>query len=69
MFLLRRTLGAGSTLIEEMRANTNNQHFNFFRMNSTEFDQLLNMIEHRIIKSDLGREPINPKTRLAVTLR
>lgn len=69
IFLERNKLGAGSTLIEEMRLNPENRHFNFFRMNSELFDNLLKLVEPHITKSDLGREPISPRLRLALTLR
>lgn len=65
----RRELGAGHTLVEEMRYYPENLHYNFFRMNAEVFDRLLSLIGPHIAKSDLGREPISPQTRLAITLR
>lgn len=69
IFQLRNELGAGKNLIEEMRLNPDNCHYNFFRMNMEGFNELLDLLEPHITKSDLGREPISAQTRLAVTLR
>lgn len=69
IFQLRKELGAGTNLIQEMRFNADNYHSNFFRMNSQGFDKLSALVESHISKSDLGREPISAQTRLAVTLR
>lgn len=66
---MRRELGAGDTLIEEMRFNPDNMHYNFFRMNAEVFNSLLDLVARNLQKSDLGREPISPQTRLAIALR
>nr|CAH7714747.1 unnamed protein product [Callosobruchus chinensis] len=52
-----------------MRFSPDNYHYNFFRMNVDGFNRLLKLIEPHILKSDFGREPISPQTRLPITLR
>ncbi|KAJ8953422.1 hypothetical protein NQ318_023539 [Aromia moschata] len=70
MFQLRNELGAGNTLIDEMKRNPDhNKYFNFFRMEAVTFNKLFSLLKNDNSKSDLGREPISPEIRLAITLR
>lgn len=65
----RRQFGAGNNLIAEMCLNEKNKYKNFFRMGPKAFDELLSLVGPYLKKVDSRREPISPKTRLAVTLR
>ncbi|XP_044746127.1 uncharacterized protein LOC123307766 [Coccinella septempunctata] len=69
IFERRRELGAGQTLVEEMKLNPDNNIYNFFRMNASLFHNLLELVGPQLQRSDLCRAPINPQTRLAITLR
>lgn len=66
----RDQLGLFNTLIPELRlANASDRHFQYFRMNTTSFDHLLNLIKQYITKMDTHlREAIHPDLKLAITL-
>ncbi|GFY44981.1 DDE Tnp4 domain-containing protein [Trichonephila inaurata madagascariensis] len=69
IFQKRRSRGA-SILIEEMRLSDTESYFNFFRMSSQLFDNLLSIVGPVIAKKDTNyRDSIQPKDRLALTLR
>ncbi|GFY69342.1 hypothetical protein TNIN_322881 [Trichonephila inaurata madagascariensis] len=69
IFQKRRSRGA-SILIEEMRLSDTESYFNFFRMSPQLFDNLLSIVGPVIAKKDTNyRDSIQPKDRLALTLR
>ncbi|KAJ8931158.1 hypothetical protein NQ314_015972 [Rhamnusium bicolor] len=71
MFLqeARNRFGAGNNLVAEMRLNDQFKYKNFFRMGPQAFEELLCLVGPVIKKLDVSREPINPATRLGITLR
>lgn len=57
-------------LLAEMRLQDPNRFRNYLRMSAAMFDKLLNIVGPSITKSILGpTTPINPSTRLAITIR
>ncbi|XP_018359880.1 PREDICTED: putative nuclease HARBI1 [Trachymyrmex cornetzi] len=52
-----------------MRLTDPEKYFNYLRMSSTTFNELLNIVGPLIEKQHVVREPIPPRTRLEVTLR
>jgi len=60
--------GSFSTLYGDLRDNENNV-FNYFRMSTKSFDELLFKLESKINVSNSGRPSISPTERLCVTLR
>lgn len=61
--------GFFAKLWSEIRCGDPLKFRNFLRMESTEFDTLLNIISPRISKRNVVREAISPAQRLTVTLR
>lgn len=64
----RKELGFYSNVVEEMRLNDVELFFNFTRMNVESFEYLLSLVGPSITKKS-PREPIQPASRLMVTLR
>jgi len=62
-------LGQYDTLFQELRIEERGGFKQFLRVDSQTFMQLLGRLEHRITKSSLGRTPLLPGLRLAITLR
>lgn len=52
-----------------MRLHDHAYFKNFTRMSPTVFDELVGMLENRLKKFPLSREPLSPSHRLAITLR
>ena len=65
----RKQKGEFHLLIKDMMLHDNFLFFNYFRMNATQYEQLLQKIAPRITKSSEKRESIGPSERLSVTLR
>ena len=65
----RKQKGEFHLLIKDMMLHDNFLFFKYFRMNPTQYEQLLQKIAPRITKSAEKREPIGPSERLSVTLR
>ena len=64
------TLGAYNTLVQELRAEDAAAFRNFFRMDQTCFDELLEMVKLQIQKQDTNmRKGIPAGEKLALTLR
>ena len=72
-WLQRRTqYGAFESLVQELRREDEGEYNNYFRMNTNEFDEILNLflVHTGITKKDTNmRQVIPPATKLAVTLR
>lgn len=69
IFKKRRQQGDYHNLIQEMRLGDKDKHFNYFRMSSQQFDELLGIVSPYITKQHCVREPISAGERLALTLR
>jgi len=66
----RSDLGAASNLVNELRLEDAQQFKNFIRMSAVQFEMLLDLIKHQIVKQDTHlREAIPVHDRLMVTLR
>jgi len=66
----RSDLGAASNLVNELRLEDAQQFKNFIRMSAVQFEMLLDLIKHQIVKQDTQlREAIPVYDRLMVTLR
>lgn len=65
---LRKTQGAFHNLVEELRED-DEKFFNFHRLTPPEFDELLALVESKITKQHLTREPLSAALRLSLTLR
>lgn len=66
----RKKQGAFQNLVAEMRLVDRQKIFNYFRMSSEQFDDLLRIVGPRLQKCDLFREDVlSPAERLAATLR
>lgn len=60
--------GCGTELFSELERDTS-KFYNYFRMNRNMFFEMLDFVKAKIEKQDVVRKPIDPKTRLALTLR
>lgn len=56
-------------LLNEMRLNDNEKYFNYLRMSSTTFQNLLCVVGPKLNKVYCVREPISAGERLSLTLR
>ena len=65
----RKIKGEFHTLIQDLKLHDAEYFFKYFRMNTTQYENLLTMIAPRIQKSSMKRECIGPSERLCVTLR
>lgn len=66
---IRNRLGH-QNILAEMRLKDPHLYHNYLRMSAVMFDQLLSIVGPSITKSVNGpRMPINPSTRLALTMR
>lgn len=66
----RNALGASSTLVNELRLEDAQQFKNFIRMSAVQFELVLNLVKHDIVKQDTKlRDAIPVHDRLMVTLR
>lgn len=66
----RNEFGACSTLVNELRLEDAQQFRNFIRMSAVQFELLLNLVKHQIVKQDTKlRDAIPVHDRLMVTLR
>lgn len=66
----RNEFGACSKLVNELRLEDAQQYRNFIRMSAVQFELLLDLVKHRIVKKDTKfRDAIAPHDRLMVTLR
>ncbi|KAB0803740.1 hypothetical protein PPYR_00710 [Photinus pyralis] len=64
----RLLYGCGNSLFCELEKDSS-RFINYFRMNDAMFSELLNMLQPTIKKQVVVRIPIEPKIRLAITLR
>lgn len=64
----RLLVGAFVTLFNQLRDNET-KFFNYFRMSSRTFDELLAKLHDKLLRSSYRRLPISPTERLMVTLR
>lgn len=64
----RLLYGCGNNLFEGLKEDSS-KFFNYFRMNSDMFFELLNIVNSKIEKMCVVRSPIESKIRLAITLR
>ena len=69
IFAERKIKGEYHLLIQDLKLHDAVYFFRYFRMDTTQFENLLTMIAPRIQKSSLKRECISPSERLCVTLR
>lgn len=71
IFTERRRLlqGASDNLVKEMELVDHEMFYNYCRMSTEIFNQLLNIIGPRIEKNYVVRDPIPARTRLLVCLR
>ena len=65
----RKNKGEFHLLIKDMMLYDHFLFFRYFRMNPTQYEQLLQKIAPHIQKSSEKREPIGPSERLSVALR
>ena len=66
----RGTHGIFATLVEELRLEDQSDYTNYFRMTSSEFDEIFARVENKILKKDTRmREAIPAEAKLAITLR
>lgn len=65
----RRNQGYHDNLILEMRLSDPEKFTQWFRMSTKSFDKLLSFVGPSITKSYMGRVPIDPCTKLEVTIR
>ena len=63
----RKTKGEFHLLVKEMKVC--DHEFKYFRMNPTQYENLLKLIAPAITKSSIKREVIGPSERLSLTLR
>lgn len=63
-----RRIHGQMNLVKEMAISDRDSFFSILRLRPDSFDKLLSMVEPLITKYSL-REPIDPHTRLCVTLR
>lgn len=65
-----RNLLGHQNVLAEMRLKDPSSFQNYLRMTTDQFDKLLNIVGSSITKSIFGPTmPINPSTRLAITIR
>jgi hypothetical protein len=69
IFLNRDKYGASKKLVPKMRKYDKKKYFNFFRMKPEFFEELLQVVRHKITKEYVLKEPISARTRLEITLR
>lgn len=53
-------LGAGSTLVNELRLEVAQQFKNVIQMSAVEFELLLDLVKHKIVKLDTKPSRCNP---------
>ncbi|XP_039302669.1 putative nuclease HARBI1 [Solenopsis invicta] len=61
--------GDSDNLVNEMEIIDHEMFYNYCRMSTEMFDQLLDIVEPRIAKQNVIREPIPARTRLLICLR
>ncbi|KAJ8913890.1 hypothetical protein NQ315_005687 [Exocentrus adspersus] len=69
IFKKRQQQGAYHNLLNEMRLTDTEKYFNYLRMSSENFNNLLNIVGPKLFKIHCVREPISIGERLALTLR
>lgn len=69
IFKGRKHQGAYHNLIKEMMLTDQEKYFNYLRMSSDYFQNLLQLVGKKLTKTYCVREPISPGERLALTLR
>jgi len=65
----RKRHGASDNLVKELYFYDDEKFINYFRMNVTIYDKLLNIVGPYIIKQNCIREAISPNIRLQICLR
>lgn len=70
IFSKRAQHGAFANLIGEMRLWDEDKYYNYFRMSSVQFDDLLHLVGPQLQKNDQFRtDVLSPAERLSITLR
>lgn len=68
-YLERDQSGAFQNVFLSLKLTDNDLFFNYMRMSSSQFDELLYLVGPAITKENLVRKSIEPSARLAITLR
>lgn len=69
IFQNRKGQGAYHNLLQEMKLADSEKYFNYLRMSSEIFQELLTIVGPRLTRNYNVREPISEGERLALTLR
>lgn len=71
IFTVERRLaqGASNNLVNELEEQDREKFVNYFRLEPTLFEKLLQLIRPSITKQSVVREAIPPETRLHITIR